>query len=392
MLFGAFFVYLSAICVKSDNVLPRLYHTDDCPDLPPQPSIPQDRHHVRPDHIAAVMAIGDDLLTALAAKTDDYHSMAVQEFKGINFANGADSGSITLHNLISRYRNTMNRHGRVKGGSHGAHPVGLCPGGRLCNKHDQLLSYTSPLQDRLNVALSGATVDSLPIQFKELRRQAKRLNVTEQEWKLIVVHIGAVDVCNWGCLHDDTSDSNGGVLFEARVKQLLTSINEHFPRSIVSLMLLADSSQTLPWLKRNKRRCDRDAKRIATAQCPCAMSTDDQSRYAMSASIADLNQRLARLAHSINTDPSMPHLGVHVARPLQDTIYNRHLPPAFLSPLDCLHWTAKGQKALALSMWRDLFVGGVTRLLFEEDTEVYCPGEQDYIQLYTMDPDHAFEL
>lgn len=350
---------------------------DECPDLQ-STSVSDDRYSIKPWQIAAVMAMGDDLVAALAAKTQE--QIAIQEFKGVSFASGADNGAFTLHNLFKRYNH------RIKGGSHGAHPVPLCPGGLLCHKHDQH-SFTSPLQDRLNVALSGATIDSLPVQLQQLRRQARRLNVTSEEWKMLVVHIGAVDVCQVGCTSTDQGDQ-----FESRLRSLLFGINQHLPRTIVSILLLSDSSQLHRFVtKTNKNKCDRDARRIATAQCPCGMATDDHARYALSATIAGLNQRILHLAHQINTDPNLPFIGVHISRPLEDLIYSKHLPSRFVSPLDCIHWTVHGQRALAASVWRGLFgEHGVPKRL-TVGQQLYCPTEADTIKLYT-DTDSTEEL
>jgi hypothetical protein len=339
----------------------------------------QDRTKVRPCDIRRVMALGDDLVAALAAKNHhllqrdtDHHQAAVQEYKGASFATGHDPLALSLSTLLSS---------TSVAGSRGAHPVRLCLGGRLCRHHDAH-SYTAPLQDRLNVALSGAMANSLPVQLQQLRRQYKRIVGAGSGWNLIIVHIGTVDLCTTACNPNTTTTTTS---YMERLTSLLTSLNTHFPDSIVSLLALPDSSQSLMYMRRHKRRCDREARRIASLQCPCAMSDDARARHALSAHTAAFNRVIDLVAHKFNTEPGV-RIGVHVSRVLQDTVYQRHVRPDYLSPLDCLHWTVRGHEVLAKSVWRSFFEPGLGHIV-EDGEGVYCPGPDEYIQLHTGSDD-----
>jgi hypothetical protein len=165
---------------------------------------------------------------------------------------------------------------------------------------------------------------------------------------------------------------------------MLDTVKASMPKTIVSFLLLPDLSQQLLFMKKNrvKRGCgERDTMRIAKAQCPCAVNSNDQARWSLSSAVMDYNERILGVAQEYNQDPNGPL--VHVSGALRDTLPHRHLPPNFLSPLDCLHYTSLAHRSLAVRYWRSLF-----RRLNEQpqflapDEDIYCPLEGDHIVLH----------
>lgn len=362
----------------------------ECPKL--SANVNRDGSKIRPSDVKAIMAIGDDLLAALAAKTslDDVHSIdnsVVMEYRGISFATGADPLALSLNSLFKHYN------GDMVDGSRGAHPVPLCPGGVLCKHHDSH-SYTAPLQDRLNVAISGATSRSLGVQFRELRRRAAKLHVAASEWKLLVVYIGAVDLCHFGCQSNLAPEMEGsGEHFEVRIRSLMGNIAKHLPKTIVTFILLPDLSQLPRFIKKHHKKCGtKDKKRIAMAQCPCAITNDIQSRWSLAAAVQDYNSRLLKIASDYNRKYD-EQVVVHVSATLRDTLPHKHIPVNFVSPLDCLHMTMAAHKSLAARVWRGLFQrlsDQPQHLTLDED--VYCPNEADHIVLHVEEEPAALEL
>lgn len=374
----------------------------------PIPDSPQSEPgRIRPRDIMAVMAMGDSLVAALAAKThirrsindddnnnnndDEHHpnialsidSVAVMEYRGIGFATGADLGALTVHTLMRHYNPEL------VGGSRGAHPVPLCPGGRLCDRHDLgPSSYPAPLQDRLNVALSGASINTLGIQLKQLRRQIShvfrgtRAN-PDEVWKLLILHIGTADLCQYGCIPNIAAGSPGsGDYFETRLRLLLDGIREKLPRTLISLLLLPDASQLGRFLKKHGRAHCRDAIPIARAECPCAVAHEDQARWSLSAATADYNERILRVAVDYRDI-------VHVSAVLRDLLPHKHLSPAAVSALDCIQLGTVGHRALAIAYWHSLFQPfslQQTHIKAQPDEDaIFCPGPDDYIRLFEPD-------
>jgi hypothetical protein len=223
------------------------------------------------------------------------------------------------------------------------------------------------------------------VQLKMLRRQLSRLNVTIEDWKLLVVYIGAVDLCHFGCNPYIQPGAVGSPEhFEMRIRAMLDTIRTSMPKTIVSFLLIPDLSQQLLFMKKNriKRACgELDTMRIARAQCPCAINNNDQARWSLSSSVMDYNERILRVAHEYNRDLDGPL--VQVSGVLRDTLPHKHFPPAFLSQLDCLHYTNLAHRSLAVRYWRSLYQKLSEQPQFlAPDEDIYCPRDDDHIVLY----------
>lgn len=164
------------------------------------------------------------------------------------------------------------------------------------------------------------------------------------------------------------------------MRTLLETVHERFPRTVVSILLLPDFSQSHRFMAKHPKRCGQEhVKRAARMVCPCAHGSDE-GRWALNAVTADFNERIVSIAREYNR---LGRVKVHVSGIFRDFVFAKHLPNAhLLSELDCLHFTADGQSVLAANYWNSLFSPLATQQPFVNVTMgVYCAEEDDTIAL-----------
>lgn len=213
---------------KQVVVTPSREHQPDtakCPDLTSRPSSPSSARDVRVDDLGTIIALGDSITAAFAAKgvLNDHPEREAYEYRGVSYIAGGDHDVSTLANLIKRYSPSL------FGASVQSHPVEFCYG-LLCPPYQYW-----PNLDQLNGAQSGSMAINLRHQLDDYvlpRLERYRQNTS---WTFLNIQIGSNDLC-MGC---EAVSAGVGFLspdvYEAILRDTIDAIRAEIPRVIVNL-------------------------------------------------------------------------------------------------------------------------------------------------------------
>ncbi|PVF99580.1 hypothetical protein CPB86DRAFT_813744 [Serendipita vermifera] len=134
------------------------------------------------------MAFGDSLSAGAFSHGLQHNILSsFAEYRGESFANGADPGAITIHNLIKKHNPN------VTGGSIGKDGfIELCYG-PLCPSGSKGWNATV---DQLNASQSGALASNLPHEARDyLVPQVQARNIPASTFKYLNIQVGSNDQC-----------------------------------------------------------------------------------------------------------------------------------------------------------------------------------------------------
>ncbi|KNC96197.1 uncharacterized protein SPPG_08351 [Spizellomyces punctatus DAOM BR117] len=341
-----------------------------CPRLTKRTSVPTNVADVRPDDLKVVLALGDSITAAFAAKGHQITKPfeLLDEHRGLSFAMGGDKGAVSLANFFKAYAP------EVKGPSTGQHLVTVCYGG-LCNG----LKYYP--EDGFNVAQSGAMVENLDAELDLLITQVKaNKNVDIQnDWKFLNILIGANDMCQ-ACPGSLTGDK-----YEQSMRAIIEKLRANFPRLIVHIQTIFKVSQV--WdITKDIPYCKTIRAFGLSMVCPCGFLGGDTfigvgGRQMMDNAADTWNARLMKIAadykgkyndFAVVVDPATG--GTPVKSFGQD----------FISNIDCFHPSVNAHQFIAKSVWNNLFLPSnkkATTYDTKRETSIYCPTEADRIQV-----------
>jgi phospholipase B1 len=341
--------------------------------------VPKSVHDLRPDDFKVVMGLGDSMMAGFGAKLFNMlDTQLINEYRGISFAMGGDPHSITVPSFIKHYRADL------VGASRGTHLLELCHGA-FCPPDD---AAYRPQSDLFNAAQTGAMCSNLGMETKYMLHQVRHhrlVNITT-DWKLLTVFIGTNDICQYACRADlKDGDMGTGEAFEAKLLLNLERIRERLPRTLVAIMQLPDASQA-HWFASRHRRC-LAAFPLLQMECPCAMLEGEDGRWEMRLLTADYNERILRVAETINRavsvsqpDRALQDFAVTVIPFMRETDVRDDIPQHFMAKLDCFHPSNTAHKSMAMAYWHSLFLPyGERPVKLTEQMQVYCPTEEDRI-------------
>ena len=244
------------------------------------------------------------------------------------------------------------------------------------------LDFINLANTRLNVALSGAKTTNLLQQAQDLVRKIRGLKLDfDRVWKLITVLIGYNDLCE-SCMDFFFGTINTAPdTWSFNVMTALDYLRDNLPRTLINLVQLTNFGV----LRRQAPQANSPLAPIcrfyAESICPCLSHQLLSSSTTFDDLVQRYRQSLESLVESGRYNQSSDF--TVVLQPFQRTIeLGGSDPLSFLAP-DCSHFSATGNRLLAISLWNNMFesVGSKsTTLSLSTAGAIHCPtNEHPYI-------------
>nr|CAG8447834.1 8599_t:CDS:2 [Entrophospora candida] len=387
--------------ISHSNLVKYVDTIEECPPLSPRDVENLTIHDLRADDITYIMALGDSITAAFAAKgqrnwgkneegesstrsTNKKHKKQIKkeqqqqqkiflnnnngdyneslqtfdhrdlyENRGLSFAIGGDENATTL----ARFLNYYSRDGLI-GASLGDHFAHIC---LFCLPYQY-----RPSQDRLNGAQSGAMADNL-------RRQVNYL--------LLQLNL---EKARKGSRHVDGKFKNTSPeKFEKNIRDTLDDIMNKIPNTIVNIMGVSNVSQVYD-VTRGKKYCKWYDVPYINFECTCAFSPGEigaRNRKIMD----DLAVKYNKILQNVVADYSK------IKRNDFAIVQNRFVfnlttfPIDGLSNIDCFHPSEKTHIYLSKVLWNSLvapFKKHEPVISWDGDMKIRCFGEDDRIITY----------
>ena len=309
-----------------------------CPtvSIPPEPS---DVKKLHPGHVKYVMAMGDSITAAFAARSTLF------EGRDISWSIGAGSAEqLTLPYLISQYSTSVS----------GQSVKAVLPKD-ITNLPD---GDYHPDTDHLNVAESSGAVHrgSMVQQWGYLSKavadesQYPKFNAS---WKVLTIWMMANDVCGAGSECDRVIGANDTFTksFVDGYEQLLHNVSSTMQNVYVSLVTTLDLSHIHRLQQESGIFCKVEH-RFILRECGCIDRGNATQLAHLDANVHVLNSALhgvaarwqAKLAAQGRRDMAV------VVQPYQEGL-GAQLNPSFLNHLDCFHPSASAHQYLATGLW-----------------------------------------
>jgi len=275
--------------------------------------------------INVVMAIGDDITTAFGAKAKSFKTLFT-DYRGVSWSGGGDDNIKyveTFPNLIKAYNP------KVIGYAQGA-------GGAFSDNA------------RFNQAKDGARASDLLAQAMALKQRLLKDKKVDfnNDWKVLTILIGGTNLCTLCFDYSGNSVANITLQVEATLDWIAANI----PRVFVNLVPMIDITLVN---QLNTSLC----KALHIFQCPCGSSLDSKIRANVSATAQQLFNSLVALSFCAKyTGPD--NFTVVVQPFLKNTqiptLTNGNPDFSYFAP-DCFHLSTKGQQALAIGLFNNIY-------------------------------------
>nr|CAG8449919.1 14479_t:CDS:2 [Entrophospora candida] len=355
--------------ISHSNLVKYVDTIEECPPLSPRDVENLTIHDLRADDITYIMALGDSITAAFAAKGQ--RNWDLYENRGLSFAIGGDENATTL----ARFLNYYSRDGLI-GASLGDHFAHIC---LFCLPYQY-----RPSQDRLNGAQSGAMADNLRRQVNylllqlNLEKARKGSRHVDGKFKFLNLFIGNNDLCQ-SCNNKNTSPEK----FEKNIRDTLDDIMNKIPNTIVNIMGVSNVSQVYD-VTRGKKYCKWYDVPYINFECTCAFSPGEigaRNRKIMD----DLAVKYNKILQNVVADYSK------IKRNDFAIVQNRFVfnlttfPIDGLSNIDCFHPSEKTHIYLSKVLWNSLvapFKKHEPVISWDGDMKIRCFGEDDRIITY----------
>ncbi|NXR02993.1 PLB1 Phospholipase, partial [Sagittarius serpentarius] len=233
---------------QTSNYGSQLLCEDKSPSSPPATSV----HSLKPADVKITAALGDSLTAGTGIASDNLLDLGT-EYRGLSWSIGGDASleNVTTLPNIFREFNVM--------------IVGYSTGTGSENDSNAFL----------NQAVPGAQAEHLPAQARNLLRLMKtdpRIDFSA-DWKLITVHIGSNDLCNY-C---KDPDHYSAVNFIRRIQETLDILHKQVnavPKALVSLVEVIDLFPLRQLFVDTKVQCPTY---MADYLCSCILTGEENS-------------------------------------------------------------------------------------------------------------------
>ncbi|KAM8809835.1 phospholipase B1, membrane-associated [Eudromia elegans] len=323
-----------------------------CEDWSPSSPSATSVNALKPADVKIIAALGDSLTAGTGIASDDLTDLNTQ-YRGLSWSIGGDASLkdvTTLPNLFREFN---------------AKIVGYSTGTGHANESGAFL----------NQAVPGAEAEHLPEQARTLLRLMKtdlRIDL-DADWKIITVHIGGNDLCNY-C---KDPDHYSAVNFTRRIQETLDILHEQVPRALVSLVEVMDLLPLRELFVDTQAQCPTY---LADYLCSCVLVGEENSQnVTMVREATRAYQRgIQELVESGRYDT---HENFTVV--IQSFLQNPKIPLhqdgspdiSYFAP-DCFHPSQKGHSQLARALWNAMFqpVGQKTDSFdFTSNMTLSCP-------------------
>lgn len=293
-------------------------------------------------NIKAVMAMGDSMTAAFAAKADPV------EYRGISYSTGGDDDANSLATFMQNYNPNITGMG-----------------------YNTTVPLT-PFCAGLNCAVSGAVVQDIPDQLKHLMNHLNTAYLSvKYQWKVLTLFIGANNAC--GCTHS----SNQPDQYEENLRTALTYMHGNLSHTFVNVMTLFNISGV--WdLAQTSTYCKTVVPTLH--ECSCLYKNATQ-RTVMDELAMEMNVRTYKVVAEIQAlqDPYF----TAVVQPGVDSMRIGTLTENFLSDVDCFHPSYCAHQGFALALWNNMNTPADQKahdIDMKNPPPYKCPGQFQYIQ------------
>ena len=332
-----------------------------CPkiDIPP---MPQNISRLHPGHVSIVMAMGDSITAAFAARSNIY------EARDISWSIGEGSeDQVTLPYMLSFYSP------KVEGQSTKA----VIPNNF---RHLPDGDY-HPDTDNLNVAESQASVinyNSLVQQYSYLHHALKKYDDVDNRWKVFTLWMTANDICN-KC--DETLSDKKLNKWLDRTDTLLQNVTSTMKKVYINLISTLDLSR-IAAVQRHYTLCKLEHKYLLN-ECGCIDKGNETQLKQLDENIHLVNSKLHELAAKWYTKlkaEGRTDVAI-VVQPFQENL-RVPIDLNFLNHLDCFHPSSLGHQSLAVGLWNSMLCtddrAGRCGDKFDEHWIARCPDETSF--------------
>ncbi|XP_025976943.1 phospholipase B1, membrane-associated [Dromaius novaehollandiae] len=288
-------------------------------------------HALKPADVKIIAALGDSLTAGIGIASDSLMDLST-EYRGLSWSIGGDASLedvTTLPNIFREFN---------------AKIMGYSTGTGCANESDAFL----------NQAVPGAEAEQLPDQARTLLRLMKtdpRIDFNA-DWKIITVHIGSNDLCNY-C---KDPDHYSAVNFTRRIQETLDILHEQVPKALVNLVEVTDLLPLRQLFVDTQVQCPTS---LADYLCSCVLLGEENSQNVTMVREATRAYQLSiqKLVESGRYDT---HENFTVV--LQSFLQNPKIPLnedghpdiSYFAP-DCFHPSQKGHSQLARALWNAMF-------------------------------------
>ncbi|WVN88522.1 uncharacterized protein L203_103733 [Cryptococcus depauperatus CBS 7841] len=370
--------------------LVRFADLDQCPRLTERNN-PKSVTDVRPDDFTVVMAIGDSITAGLLAGQSRSSSNSrqrpfysklfdIQEYRGLSYPTGGDPGSITIARILEHYIGHP-----VTGVSKGQHPPIVCLqglGAKGC--------MDRPEEDGLNAGISGSIAAGLVRQVEDyLLPRLKKIGISDEEWKLVNLGIGANDICAFCMSSNVTGYSFHGSSkqFARDIRKAVNLLRAHVPNIIVNIIGLFRVSSIYE-LTRKDPYCQ--PPHIPPTiphlplECNCALLpglVGDWTRKRMDELAEAYDEAVLEVVREWEREEDPTFGAIWQPGTVVDLA---NYPITALSPIDCFHPSQAAHQRLAAGFWNRLVLDLETKYIpikWEDNVWVRCLEENDRIPI-----------
>ncbi|KAM9241337.1 phospholipase B1, membrane-associated [Leptosomus discolor] len=298
-----------------------------CEDRSPSSPAATSVHSLKPADVKIIAALGDSLTAGTGIASDNLLDLDTV-YRGLSWSIGGDASLENVTTLPNIFREL----------------------------NDAIVGYSTSIGSEndsnafLNQAVPGAQAEHLPAQARNLLRLMEtdpRIDFSA-DWKLITVHIGSNDLCNYCKDPDHYSTEN----FIRRIQETLDILHKQVPKALVNLVEVIDLLPLRQLFVDTQVQCPTH---MADYLCSCVFTGEENSTNLMMVREATRAYQLGiqRLVESGRYD-THENFTVIVQPFLQNPKIplgqDGHPDVSYFSP-DCLHPSQKGHSQLARALW-----------------------------------------
>ncbi|XP_048155569.1 phospholipase B1, membrane-associated [Corvus hawaiiensis] len=335
---------------QTPNYGSQLLCEDRSPSSPPATSV----HSLKPADVKIVAALGDSLTAGSGIASDTLQDVTTQ-YRGLSWSIGGDESLenvTTLPNIFRKFNVKI---------------MGYSTGTGSENDSNAFL----------NQAVPGAQAEHLPAQARNLVRLMKtdqRIDFSA-DWKLITVHIGGNDLCNY--CKDPVHYSAGNYI--KRIQETLDILHKEVPKALVSLVDVMDILPLRQLFVDTPVQCPTY---LADYLCSCVLTGEENSENLTMVRDATKAYQLGvqRLIESGRYDTHENFTVVIQAflQNLETSLDQNGNPDVSYFAPDCFHPSQKGHSQLAKALWNAVLhpVGQKANSFdFSADIVLGCPAQ-----------------